>query len=151
MQEKKKPIAERRKTLREFLQKREKLIIPGAYDALSARIIKGLGFETLYLGGYTTGAHLTTTEPLMTLTEQIDVASRIVRAVDLPLIVDGNAGFGDGFRFPAVSQEGLARANSSTFFAWDGDKGRKEKIHETDSGSEKCVKEQTVHDGHQRL
>lgn len=95
MQEKKKSIAERRKKLRELLQRREKLIIPGAYDALSARIIKGLGFETLYLGGYTTGAHLTTTEPLMTLTEQIEVASWIVRAVDIPLIVDGDAGFGD--------------------------------------------------------
>jgi 2-methylisocitrate lyase-like PEP mutase family enzyme len=91
----KKTISERRKQLREFLQKRENLIIPGAYDALSARIIKGLGFEAVYLGGYTTGAHLTTTEPLMTLTEQIEVASWIVRAVDLPLIVDGNAGFGD--------------------------------------------------------
>ena len=88
-------ISERRKKLRGFLNRREKLIIPGAYDALSARIIKGLGFETIYLGGYTTGAHLTTTEPLMTLTEQIDVASWIVRAVDLPLIVDGDAGFGD--------------------------------------------------------
>lgn len=95
MQEKKKTIAERRKKLREFLQRREKLIIPGAYNALSARIIKGLGFETVYLGGWATGAHLTTTEPLMTLTEQIEVASWIVRAVDLPLIVDGDAGFGD--------------------------------------------------------
>ena len=93
--EKKKTITERRKKLREFLQKRKKLIIPGAYDALSARIIKGLGFEMIYLGGYATGAHLTTTEPLMTLTEQIEVASWIVRAVDLPLIVDGDAGFGD--------------------------------------------------------
>jgi len=95
MSEKKKTVAERRKKLREFLDRRENLIVPGAYDALSARIIKGLGFETIYLGGYTTGAHLTTTEPLMTLTEQIDVASWIVRAVDLPLIVDGDAGFGD--------------------------------------------------------
>lgn len=95
MPERKKSIAERRKKLRKLLNRREKLIIPGAYDALSARIIKGLGFETIYLGGYTTGAHLATTEPLMTLTEQIAVASWIVRAVDLPLIVDGDAGFGD--------------------------------------------------------
>ena len=95
MQEKKKTITERRKKLRQLLQRREKIIIPGVYDALSARIIKGLGFETLYLGGYATGAHLTTTEPLMTLTEQIAVASWIVRSVDLPLIVDGDAGFGD--------------------------------------------------------
>ncbi|MCJ7687487.1 MAG: isocitrate lyase/PEP mutase family protein, partial [Desulfobacteraceae bacterium] len=95
MPERKKSIAERRKKLRELLNRREKLIIPGAYDALSARIIKGLGFETIYLGGYTTGAHLATTEPLMTLTEQIAVASWIVRAVDLPLSVDGDAGFGD--------------------------------------------------------
>lgn len=95
MQAKKMTILNRRKKLREIVQKRGKVIIPGAYDALSARIIKGLGFEVIYLGGYATGAHLTTTEPLMTLTEQVEVASRIVRGVDLPLIVDGDAGFGD--------------------------------------------------------
>ena len=95
MEEKRRSIAERRKTLRNFLQRRAKLIIPGAYDALSARIIQGLGYETLYLGGYTTGAHLTTTEPLMTMTEQLAVASRIVRSTNVPLIVDGHSGFGD--------------------------------------------------------
>jgi len=95
MSEAKKTIAGRRKKLREVLQRRENLIIPGAYDGLTARVIKNLGFEVVYLGGYTTGAHLTTTEPLFTMTEQIEVARWIVRAVDLPLIVDGDAGFGD--------------------------------------------------------
>jgi 2-methylisocitrate lyase-like PEP mutase family enzyme len=95
MQDKRKSIAQRRKALRDLLERRARIIVPGAYDALSARIIQGLGYETLYLGGYTTGAHLTTTEPLMTMTEQIEVAARIVRSTTLPLIVDGHSGFGD--------------------------------------------------------
>jgi 2-methylisocitrate lyase-like PEP mutase family enzyme len=95
MKGEKKSIEARRKDLRERLQRREKLIMPGVYDALTARIVQEMGFSVLYLGGYTTGAHLATTEPLLTLTEQISVASWIVKAVDLPLIVDGDAGFGD--------------------------------------------------------
>jgi len=105
MKKEKKPIAERRKQLRDRLRKKENLIVPGVYDALTARIMEGLGFESLYLGGYTTGAHLATSEPLLSLTEQIAVASWIVRASDLPLIVDGDAGFGDVLHTMRAVQE----------------------------------------------
>ncbi len=42
-----------------------------------------------------TGAHLAVTEPLMTLTEQAEVATRVVRSVSLPVICDANAGYGE--------------------------------------------------------
>lgn len=71
------------------------IIAPGCYDALSARIIENLGFQCAYLGGYAIGAVLGTTEPLSTLDETVRHASYITSRINIPLIVDGNAGFGD--------------------------------------------------------
>ena len=49
------------------------IVAPGAYDPVSARLVQSLGFDTIYTGGYMTGAHLAVTEPLMTMTEQVEV------------------------------------------------------------------------------
>ncbi len=71
------------------------IVAPGAYDPISARLVQSLGFDTIYTGGYMSGAHLAVTEPLMTMTEQVEVASRVARAVDLPVICDADAGYGE--------------------------------------------------------
>lgn len=71
------------------------VVAPGAHSPLVARIVERLGFEAVYLGGYMTAAQLATIEPTLTLTEQVEVAAQIVRSVDLPVIVDADAGFGD--------------------------------------------------------
>jgi methylisocitrate lyase len=84
-----------RASLRDRLKKGETVVAPGAYDALTARLIEDLGFPAVYVGGYTTGAHLCTTEPLLTMIEQLDVAQRIARTVRLPVLVDAHTGFGD--------------------------------------------------------
>ena len=73
----------------------ETIVAPGAYDPMSARVVQSLGFDTIYCGGYMTGAHLAVTEPLMTLTEQAEVAAKVVRSVGLPVICDADAGYGD--------------------------------------------------------
>ena len=84
-----------RSELRARLARGETIVAPGAYDPIGARVVQALGFPVVYTGGYITGAHLTVTEPLMTMTEQVEVAQRVAGAVDLPVIVDGNAGYGD--------------------------------------------------------
>lgn len=71
------------------------VVAPGAHSPLIARIVERLGFDTVYLGGYMTAAQLGTIEPTLTLTEQVTIADQIVRSVDLPVIVDADAGFGD--------------------------------------------------------
>ncbi|MBI4234489.1 MAG: isocitrate lyase/PEP mutase family protein [Chloroflexi bacterium] len=81
--------------LRRLLEKGETVVAPSAYDPLTARVIQHMGFNSVYVGGWMTGAHLTTTEPLTTLTEQVEVARKVVRAVNFPVICDGDAGFGD--------------------------------------------------------
>ncbi|MBI4504176.1 MAG: isocitrate lyase/PEP mutase family protein [Chloroflexi bacterium] len=81
--------------LRRLLARGELIVAPGAYDAASARVIESLGFPAVYMGGNATGIHLCTTEPLTTLTETVDAAVRIVRGIEVPLIADADAGFGD--------------------------------------------------------
>ncbi|GAB2984040.1 isocitrate lyase/PEP mutase family protein [Amycolatopsis acidiphila] len=68
---------------------------PGAYDPFTARILTDLGFPAVYLGGNALALQLCLGQPLATLTESVDGADKIIRAIDAPLIVDAGAGFGD--------------------------------------------------------
>jgi 2-methylisocitrate lyase-like PEP mutase family enzyme len=84
-----------RRTLRAQLARGETIVAPEAYDPLSARVVQALGFAAVYTGGYMTGAHTSITEPLLTLTEQVEVARKVALAVDLPVLADAGAGYGD--------------------------------------------------------
>ena len=84
-----------RTDLRAKLNFGQPIVAPGAYDPISARLVESLGFETIYTGGYMSGAHLAVTEPLMTMTEQIAVAEKVARSVPLPVICDADAGYGE--------------------------------------------------------
>ena len=88
-------MASVRSRLRTRLERGETVVAPGAYDPLSARVVQALGFPAVYTGGYMTGAHTSITEPLLTLTEQVEVAQKVARAVDLPVLADAGAGYGD--------------------------------------------------------
>src|SRR2546425_1918614 len=84
-----------RSNLRERIQQGETIVAPGAYDPLSAGVVQVLGFTAVYTGGYMTGAHTSIPEPLLTLTEQVEVAQKVARAVDRPGLTDAGAGYGD--------------------------------------------------------
>ncbi|WP_377299451.1 oxaloacetate decarboxylase [Rhizobium sp. SGZ-381] len=85
------------KQLKAIVARRQALPVPGAANALSARVIEDLGFEVVYL----TGAGLANTTfgvpdiGLTTLTEVVSAASAISDAIDLPIIVDADTGFGN--------------------------------------------------------
>jgi 2-methylisocitrate lyase-like PEP mutase family enzyme len=81
--------------LKELLKMDEIIVAPGTHDPLTAKLVENIGFKCAYLGGWMTGARLLTTEPLTTLTEMTTIAKYITNAINIPLIVDGNAGFGD--------------------------------------------------------
>jgi 2-methylisocitrate lyase-like PEP mutase family enzyme len=83
--------------LRELLARGETLLVPGAYNALVARILEEAGFEALYTGGYAAAAanHGLPDIGIMTGTEMADHVSRITRAVPLPVIADADTGFGE--------------------------------------------------------
>ena len=86
-----------RKALRALVAARRGVLVPGAFNALSARVIEDLGFEALYI----TGAGVTNMwfglpdQGFMGLAEIADHTARIRDAVELPLIVDADTGFGN--------------------------------------------------------
>jgi 2,3-dimethylmalate lyase len=82
--------------LRRLFAENRLIVAPGTTDAFTARLVESLGFEAVFLGGNALGIHLCTGgEPFNTLTETVDAAGRVKRGCEVPLIVDGQAGFGD--------------------------------------------------------
>jgi carboxyvinyl-carboxyphosphonate phosphorylmutase len=83
--------------LRELLAAPQPLVAPGAYDALSARLIEQAGFEAVYMTGFGTTASLIGRPDvgLLTGAEMVDNARRIVAAVDVPVIADADTGYGN--------------------------------------------------------
>ncbi len=83
--------------LRALAQARRGVLVPGAFNALSARVIEDLGFEAIYV----TGAGVTNMwfgmpdQGFMGLAEIAEHTARIRDAVELPLIVDADTGFGN--------------------------------------------------------
>ncbi len=65
-----------RSELRSKLNSGQTIVAPGAYDPISARLVQSLGFDTIYTGGYMSGAHLAVTEPLMTMSEAMEAMSK---------------------------------------------------------------------------
>lgn len=83
--------------LREIVERRQAVLAPGAANALFARIIEDLGFECVYVTGAGI-ANMALGAPDIGLTTLDDIAgtvSRIADAVELPLIVDADTGFGN--------------------------------------------------------
>ena len=68
---------------------------PRRRSTLSARLVEQIGFEVAYVGGYVTGASRAITEPLLTMTEQANVAGECAQSVDIPVLADAGAGFGE--------------------------------------------------------
>lgn len=94
-----------RKTLKNLLLEKDIVVSPGCHDPLSAKIVESLGFDSVYLGGFAVGAQLGITEPLTTLTEMVEKARYICDFINIPLIVDGDAGFGNSaMTFRATKQ-----------------------------------------------
>ena len=86
-----------RQQLKALAEARRGLLVPGAFNALSAKVIEDLGFEAIYI----TGAGVTNMwfglpdQGFMGLHEIADHTARIRDAVQLPLIVDADTGFGN--------------------------------------------------------
>jgi 2-methylisocitrate lyase-like PEP mutase family enzyme len=84
-------------TLRERLGEARPLLAPGVYDPLSALLAQQAGFEALYLsGGAVAYTQLGRSDVgLTTASETADVLARITDRVALPMIVDGDTGYGN--------------------------------------------------------
>lgn len=93
--------------LREMLEKEEALLVPGCYDALSAKILKQAGFPVIYMSGSGVTASVTGKPDvgLLTMTEMVNQARNIVNATDLPLICDADTGYGNAINLIRTVKE----------------------------------------------
>jgi 2-methylisocitrate lyase-like PEP mutase family enzyme len=83
--------------LRQLVEARRGLVVPGAFNGLSARVIADFGYEALYVtGAGVTNGHLGLPDVgLISLSELAAHVAAIRNVVELPLIVDADTGFGN--------------------------------------------------------
>jgi len=106
--------------IRDLLAKKGLLVMPGVYDALSAKLAAQAGFEVIFITGYSLSATLLG-EPdfgLLTQTEMLSAAQRICAVVDTPVIVDADTGYGNAINAIRTVKE-LTRRGAAGMFLED--------------------------------
>jgi len=111
---------EKAKLVRRYLSEKGQLVMPGVFDALSAKIAARAGFEVIFITGYSLSATLLG-EPdfgLLTQTEVVTAAQRICSVVDTPVIVDADTGYGNAINVIRTVHD-LIRAGAAGMFLED--------------------------------
>ena len=111
---------EKAKLVRDALAQQGQLIMPGVYDALSAKIAARAGFEVIFITGYSLSATLLG-EPdfgVLTQSEVVAAARRVCSVVDTPVIVDADTGYGNAINVIRTVEE-LLRAGAAGMFLED--------------------------------
>ena len=92
--------------LRALLRGDGMIVAPGAYDGITARLIEQAGFGAIYMTGAGTSATFGYPDfGLLTMTEMVSNAARIVRAVNVPVIADADTGYGNELNTVRTVQE----------------------------------------------
>lgn len=83
--------------LKRLLEAPEILVMPGAYDCLSAKIIEAAGFQAVQCSGYGFSASLLGQPDvgLLTFQEVLTQTKNMVNAVSIPVMADGDTGYGN--------------------------------------------------------
>jgi len=86
-----------RRTLRGLVEQKNALVVPGAYDGVSARLVERAGFPAVYMTGYGTSASRLGLPDLgyAGLAEMSDHVRNLAAAVSIPLIADADTGYGN--------------------------------------------------------
>ena len=86
-----------RRTLRTLVAKKQGLVVPGAYDGISAKLVEQAGFPAVYMTGYGTSASRLGLPDLgfAGLGEMADHARNMASVVAIPLIADADTGYGN--------------------------------------------------------
>jgi len=106
--------------IRSLVKEKGVLVMPGVYDALSAKLAARAGFEVIFITGYSLSATLLG-EPdfgLLTQTEMLAAAGRICGVVDPPVIVDADTGYGNAVNVVRTVHE-LTRVGAAGIFLED--------------------------------
>ena len=93
--------------LRQLLEKREVLVVPGAHDVLSAKLIEKVGFKALQVSGFGLAATLLGLPDMAFLSfeEMRNFTRNIVDAVNIPVMADADTGFGNAINAMYVTEK----------------------------------------------
>ena len=108
-------------SIRERLEKDNDIIIlPGVYDALTAKIAEDVGFETAFQTGYGTSASLLGLPDFGFLNagETLENAKRIINSVNIPILVDIDTGYGNPLNVWKIVKD-LVRIGAKGIFLED--------------------------------
>jgi 2-methylisocitrate lyase-like PEP mutase family enzyme len=95
-----------RQTLKQLLKRNRLLVAPGCFDGLSARLVEGAGFEAAYLSGGAVARSMGIPDiGLVTLSETIERAAQVVGVVKIPVIADGDTGYGNAVNLVRTVRE----------------------------------------------
>lgn len=83
--------------LKQLIQDKEILVMPGVYDALSAMIAEKCGIKAVQVTGYgLAGSNLGYPDVgIMTKTQMVELVRNICNRVSIPVMADGDTGFGN--------------------------------------------------------
>lgn len=90
-----------------MISERKALVVPGAYDALSAMLVEKTGFKALQVSGFgVAGSFIGKPDVgLLTFTEMLFVTKNIVNSVSIPVMADGDTGFGNAVNLIRTVEE----------------------------------------------
>jgi 2-methylisocitrate lyase-like PEP mutase family enzyme len=97
----------RRAALRGLVDARQGLVVPGAYDGVSARLVERAGFPAVYMTGYGAAASRLGLPDLgfAGLAEMAEHARSLAAAVSIPLIADADTGYGNALAVRRTVQQ----------------------------------------------
>jgi phosphoenolpyruvate phosphomutase len=92
--------------LRELLRQPRPLLVTGAHNALSAKLVERAGFDGVWASGFEISAAFGIPDAnLLTMTENLEVAKAMVEAVKIPVIADCDNGYGNAVNVVRTVQE----------------------------------------------
>lgn len=93
--------------VRQMLQKKEALVVPGVHDVLSAKLVQKAGFKAVQASGLGLAATLLGLPDMAFLSfgEMCDFTRTIANSIDVPLMADADTGFGNSINAMYVTRK----------------------------------------------
>ncbi len=93
--------------LRQMLNERKALPVPGAHDVISAKLIEKTGFKALQVSGFGLAATLLGLPDMafISFTEVLEFTRNIVDAVNIPVMADADTGYGNAINAMRVTEK----------------------------------------------
>jgi 2-methylisocitrate lyase-like PEP mutase family enzyme len=112
-------------TLKELIARHHPLVVPSVYDGISALMLREFGFEAAYIGSYATGATRYGLPDIgyIGLEDMADQVRRLVPVAGVPVIVDGEGGWGNPLHVARAVQV-LERSGAAATHIEDHDFGK---------------------------